>query len=123
MAQHHKGSFQESDGGKAQANPALRAALLKARHRNSRTRPELLKPSNPLARDHRIRPDISPSNFPRFDVNPKTGGPLGEAGGRVIAENTLHYDRTHPPHMVLPIMKPLKGGNHHGIPKVEFRPN
>ena len=33
--------------------------------------------SNLFVKGHRIRLDISSSNFPRFDVNPNTGEPLG----------------------------------------------
>src|SRR5262249_61721086 len=32
--------------------------------------------ANVFAKGHRIRLDISSSNFPRFDVNPNTGRPL-----------------------------------------------
>ena len=39
---------------------------------------ELYPTSLVFRRGHRIRLDISSSNFPRFDVNPNTGEPLNE---------------------------------------------
>jgi predicted acyl esterase len=48
--------------------------------------------------------DISSSNFPRFDVNPTTGGPLGEPGPVVVAENTIYHDAARPSHLLLPII-------------------
>ena len=35
--------------------------------------------------------DISSSNFPRFDVNPNTGEPLGRNRRWKIAHNTIHH--------------------------------
>ena len=39
---------------------------------------KLYPTSNVFKRGHRIRVDISSSNFPRFDVNPNTGEPLND---------------------------------------------
>ena len=41
--------------------------------------------SNLFAVGHRIRLDISSSNYPRFDVNPNSGGPLGESAPMLLA--------------------------------------
>jgi putative CocE/NonD family hydrolase len=60
--------------------------------------------SNLFARGHRIRLDISSSNFPRFDVNPNTGGPLGEPGPIMVADNTVHHAAARPSHIVLPVV-------------------
>jgi hypothetical protein len=53
---------------------------------------------------HRIRLDISSSNFPRFDANPNTGEPFAK---RVLAPqvalNTIHLGKDHPSYLVLPI--------------------
>lgn len=51
---------------------------------------------NLFAKGHRIRLDISSSNFPRFDVNPNTGEPCGLETGLLTATNTVHLDATHP---------------------------
>jgi hypothetical protein len=95
----------------------LTDSIIRARYRNSWTKPELLTPgniypfplvlyptSNRFMRGHQIRLDVSSSNFPRFDVNPNTGRPLGEPGPLVVAENTLYHDALHPSHIVLPIV-------------------
>jgi len=96
----------------------LTDSIMRARFRNSFSKPEPLEPnavyqlsfplyptSNVFKRGHRIRVDISSSNFPRFDVNPNTGGPLGEAGGIAVANNTIHHDADRPSHIVLPLIE------------------
>ncbi|TMA57964.1 MAG: CocE/NonD family hydrolase, partial [Deltaproteobacteria bacterium] len=96
----------------------LSDSIIRARYRNSWTTPALLTPgeiypftltlyptSNLFVRGHQIRLDISSSNFPRFDVNPNTGGPLGEPGGMVVAENSIYHDATHPSHIVFPVVE------------------
>ncbi|MEJ2130841.1 MAG: CocE/NonD family hydrolase, partial [Gammaproteobacteria bacterium] len=60
--------------------------------------------SNLFARGHRIRLDVSSSNFPRFDVNANTGEPLGLERRKEIAINTVHHDREHPSHVLLPLI-------------------
>ncbi len=57
--------------------------------------------SNVFATGHRIRLDISSSNFPRFDVNPNTGEPMGRHTHSVTATNTVHLGESH---VVLPII-------------------
>jgi len=52
--------------------------------------------ANVVKKGHRIRLDISSSNFPRFDVNPNTGEPLGLSRLMKTAENTIYHDPTHP---------------------------
>jgi len=52
--------------------------------------------SNLFAKGHRLRVDISSSNFPRFDVNPNTGEPCGLETGQETAINTVHLDAAHP---------------------------
>ncbi|HEX3948284.1 MAG TPA: CocE/NonD family hydrolase [Steroidobacteraceae bacterium] len=51
--------------------------------------------ANVVKKGHRIRLDISSSNFPRFDVNPNTGEPLGRSRMIEIAENTIYHDAAH----------------------------
>ncbi len=60
--------------------------------------------SNVFKKGHRIRVDVSSSNYPRFDVNPNTGGPLGEDRRKVTAENTVYHDAAHPSQVVLPVV-------------------
>ncbi len=92
-------------------------SIIRMRFRDSWTNPQPLTPgevyeasipfypiSNLFARGHRIRLDISSSNFPRFDLNPNTGGPLGEPGAMVVADNTVHHAAARPSHIVLPVV-------------------
>ncbi len=65
---------------------------------------KLYPTSNLFKRGHRIRVDISSSNFPRFDVNPNTGEPLNGNRRRAVAVNTVWHDAQHPSHIVLPII-------------------
>ena len=60
--------------------------------------------SNVFKAGHRIRLDISSSNFPRFDVNPNSGEPLNDYRRMVTATNTVYHDHGHPSHVVLPMI-------------------
>jgi uncharacterized protein len=51
--------------------------------------------ANVLKKGHRLRLDISSSNFPRFDVNPNTGEPLGLNRTAVAVENVVSHDAAH----------------------------
>ena len=65
---------------------------------------ELPPVSNLFKAGHRIRLDIASSNFPRFDVNPNTGEPLGRHTGVVTARNRLHLSPERASHVVLPVV-------------------
>jgi putative CocE/NonD family hydrolase len=91
--------------------------IIRARFRNSPECEELMTPgsvyeftirlyptSNVFKAGHRIRLDISSSNFPRFDVNPNTGEPLNMHRRMQKATNTIYHDRAHPSHVVLPLI-------------------
>ncbi|MGH2461027.1 MAG: CocE/NonD family hydrolase [Chloroflexota bacterium] len=91
--------------------------ILRLRYREGWDREVLLTPgeiypvrialpptSNLFAAGHRIRFDVSSSNFPRFDVNPNTGEPVGRHTHRVIAHNAIYCDPAHPSHVVLPMV-------------------
>lgn len=91
--------------------------ILRARFRDSIKEEKLMEPgtpypmtiklyptSNVFKRGHRIRVDISSSNFPRFDVNPNTGEPLNENRRKIVATNTIHHDADHPSHILLPVI-------------------
>ena len=60
--------------------------------------------ANVFKKGHRIRIDIASSNFPRFDVNPNTGEPLGRNRRAITADNSIYHDEAHPSHVVLPII-------------------
>ena len=60
--------------------------------------------ANVFKKGHRIRVDISSSNFPRFDINPNTGEPLGRHRSQRMAENSILHSVDRPSHIVLPIV-------------------
>ena len=57
---------------------------------------QLFATANLFKAGHRIRLDISSSNFPKFDVNPNTGEPAGVGRARRVARNTVRLDAAHP---------------------------
>ena len=65
---------------------------------------ELYPTSNVFAAGHRIRLDISSSNFPRFDVNPNTGEPLGRQTRTVVAHQSVFHDGERPSCIDLPVV-------------------
>ena len=95
----------------------LTDSIARLRYRNGREQGELLAPgevaeltitlyptSNVFAAGHQIRLDISSSNFPRFDVNPNTGDPIGQERRRQGADNRIHHSAAQASHVVLPII-------------------
>jgi putative CocE/NonD family hydrolase len=92
-------------------------SIIRCRYRDSWEREALMNPghvyevtielpptSNLFVRGHRIRLDISSSNFPRFDVNPNTGEPMGRHTHQVVARNTVYFNRARASHIQLPIV-------------------
>lgn len=91
--------------------------IVRARFRESLQEEKLMTPgqvypvtiklyptSNVFKKGHRIRVDLSSSNFPRFDVNPNTGEPLNRHRRVQTAVNTIWHDAAHPSHILLPLM-------------------
>ena len=60
--------------------------------------------ANTFEKGHRIAVHIASSNFPRFDVNTNTGGPLGEPETPRVAKNTIYLDASKASAMVLPVV-------------------
>lgn len=95
--------------------------ILRARYRDSWERPTQMEPgevyrieidafptSNLFKRGHRIRIDISSSNFPRFDINPNTGEPDASSPVCRVATNTIYLDAERPSHLTLPVIPSRK---------------
>ncbi len=61
--------------------------------------------SNYFKKGHRIRIEISSSNFPRFDRNLNTGGNNYDETEGVTATNSIHHSKKYPSQIVLPIVK------------------
>jgi putative CocE/NonD family hydrolase len=92
-------------------------SIVRARYRDSLTRATPMKPGQVYAftielyptslvfkQGHRIRLDVSSSNFPRFDANPNTGEPLNDNRLWTVAENAIFHDPEHPSHILLPVV-------------------
>lgn len=65
---------------------------------------ELFPTANVFKKRHRIRVDISSSNFPRWDVNPNTGEPLGEHRRVQKADNTVYHNSTQSSYISLSVV-------------------
>jgi putative CocE/NonD family hydrolase len=65
---------------------------------------DLMVTGNTFLPGHRIRLEISSSNFPRFDRNPNTGAPLASGEDVRRAKQTVLHDAAHPSHVVLPVV-------------------
>ena len=66
-----------------------------------RIRIEPFATANLFKAGHRLRLDISSSNFPKYDVNPNTGEPAGVGRTRRIACNTVYFDRDRPSRLIV----------------------
>jgi putative CocE/NonD family hydrolase len=101
----------------------LNNGILSARFRNSLSQPSLINPgeiykytitvwptSNLFKVGHRIRLEISSSDFPQFAQNPNTGDPLGTTKTWRAANQTIFHDQGHPSALILPIIPPEVAG-------------
>jgi predicted acyl esterase len=61
--------------------------------------------SNFFPKGHKIRIEISSSNFPRFDRNLNTGGKNYDESVGVIAKNKVHHSTKFPSRIILPMIK------------------
>jgi putative CocE/NonD family hydrolase len=99
----------------------LTDGILRCRYRDSWETPAMMTPgrgyqikvaafptSNLFKAGHRIRLDVSSSNYPHFDVNPNTGAPEGTGMERRVARNTLFVDSGRASHVLLPVI-PRRG--------------
>jgi hypothetical protein len=94
----------------------LTEGILRLRYRNSQEKPELAKPgeiyhvtvdlwatSNVFLPGHKLRLEVSSSNFPRFDRNLNTGEEQAGASRMSKAANVIYHDQGHPSALVLAI--------------------
>jgi putative CocE/NonD family hydrolase len=95
----------------------LTEGILRAKYRETQESPTPLVPgkiypltidlwatSNVFRAGHRLRLEISSSNFPRFDRNLNTGESAASSAKYVSATNTIAHDAAHPSALVLPII-------------------
>jgi putative CocE/NonD family hydrolase len=98
----------------------LTDGILRARYRNSLAEPEPLTPgepyqisldlsvtSNVFLPGHRIRLEVSSSNFPRFDRNTNTGGVIADesADQAAVAVNRVLHGPEYPSQLTLPVIR------------------
>ncbi len=69
-----------------------------------------LTTSNYFAAGHRLRIEVSSSNFPRFDRNMNTGGNNYDEATGVIAHNVIHHSRRYPSAVTVTVVR--KPGSH-----------
>ncbi|NOX56651.1 MAG: CocE/NonD family hydrolase, partial [Planctomycetes bacterium] len=65
---------------------------------------DLWETSMVFKKGHRIRLEISSSNFPRYARNLNTGKPLGTSAEMKVAHQTIFHDPEHPSHLILPVI-------------------
>ncbi|KAF1070315.1 MAG: Cocaine esterase [Pseudomonas citronellolis] len=90
--------------------------IIRCRYRDSWSEPTPTQPGqcfqvsirpfatcNLFLRGHRLRLDIASSNFPRFDVNPNSGEPEGQAAHKRVARNRVHMNATRPSRLLITV--------------------
>ena len=97
----------------------LTEGIVRGRYRDSQEKPSPMEPgkvyalkidlwstSNVFLKGHKIRVEVSSSNFPRFDRNLNTGKLAADDQAPVKATNTIYHDAQHPSALLLPIVAP-----------------
>ena len=64
-----------------------------------------LTTSNYFAAGHRLRIEVSSSNFPRFDRNLNTGGNNYDEAKGVVAHNAVHHSKQYPSQVTITVVK------------------
>lgn len=65
---------------------------------------DLWSTSNMFLKGHRIRIEVSSSNFPKYDRNPNTGHGFGGDTEILIAHQKVYHDSAHSSHISLPVI-------------------
>ncbi|MDP6349409.1 MAG: CocE/NonD family hydrolase [Chloroflexota bacterium] len=92
--------------------------IVRARYREGPTDPSPIEPgriyeykidlgptANVFRRGHRIRLEVSSSNFPHYDCNPNTGHEFGKDARVRVAEQTVLHSDAYRSHVVLPVVR------------------
>ncbi|MCY3693612.1 MAG: CocE/NonD family hydrolase [Chloroflexi bacterium] len=95
----------------------LQDGMIRTRFRDSASNPSPIEPGRVYAYEidlwatshvvrtgHRLRIEVSSSNFPRFDRNPNTGAPFGRDDRLSTARQEVHHSAARPSHVVLPVI-------------------
>ena len=99
----------------------LTDGILRMRYRDSQEKPELMNPgeiyhitvdmwatSNVFLPGHKLRLEISSSNFPRFDRNLNSGEEQARGTRMAKAANMVLHDKEHPSALILPVVPATK---------------
>jgi putative CocE/NonD family hydrolase len=100
----------------------LTGGILRLRYRNSPEKPQPAIPgetyhivldlwatSNVFLAGHKLRLEVSSSNFPRFDRNLNTGEEQAHATRMIKATNVVYHDKAHPSALMLPVVQGTSG--------------
>ena len=95
----------------------LTSGILRLRYRKSQESPKLAIPgeiyhitldllatSNVFLAGHKLRLEVSSSNFPRFDRNMNTGEEQARATRMVKATNVVYHDKARPSALIVPVV-------------------
>jgi len=95
----------------------LTDGIVRARYRNSPEKAEFMNPgevnkltvdlwatSNVFLKGHKLRLEVSSSNFPRFDRNLNTGDDQGRSARWAKATNSIYHDREHPSALLVSVV-------------------
>ena len=93
-------------------------SIQRLRYRNGYHTPEMMEPgevykvivrhldiANAFKPGHRLRLEVSSSNFPRFARNLNTGGPAHAETEPQVAQNKIHFSGAHQSRLVAPVLK------------------
>ena len=89
---------------RARYRDPLEAAVLVAPNTPTRFDVDMWATSNAFGVGHRIRLEVSSSNFPRFDRNLNTGGRTGYETEWLVARQSVFHDASRPSRLILPII-------------------
>ncbi len=91
--------------------------VIRARFRESLTSPTLITPekvyeytidlwatSQVFKAGHRLRLEVSSSNFPRYDRNPNSGHDFAADAELQTAQQTIFHDNRYPSHLIMPVI-------------------
>jgi hypothetical protein len=103
------------------SNRDIASGMVRARYREGLDRPKLLTPgavtayriklrptSNEFQAGHRIRLDITSSDFPNYDRNHNTAADPNADAGLAVAEQTIHHGGTTVSRLILPVIPRTK---------------
>jgi hypothetical protein len=96
----------------------IQEGITRARYRNGFGNPQMMTPGSVnkvtvelnatswyLPPGHRLRTEVSSSNFPRFDRNLNTGGKNYDETKWVVAHNAVHHTAAYPSQLLLPVVR------------------